>query len=334
MPSVVTEIDIAADPQTVWSILDDLPRYPEWNPVVPRLKGRTTLNQRLDGELVIRDLPTPPLTPRVNRVVAVREFRWISEIPGDTGFTAEHIFVLSPKGEGTHLVHSEIFEGPASPHLVEPIKHNIGPSYEAFNQALKARAERFAAAAVALHPAVDAGLSDRRSTPLTLRCGCDTDAVIVEVAEPVSHNHLCGCSKCWKPQGAIFAQTAVVARDAANAVANAHKLIPVDPDSAILRHACAHCGTHMIGTVEDPDHHFFGIAFVHPELAIAGDSAAPEFAGFVSSVIENGFSASLMQAVRTRLHALGLPSCDGFSPEICDVIAYHKVKQAFPSNPA
>ena len=28
-----------------------------------------------------------------------------------------------------------------------------------------------------------------------------------------AHNHVCGCTKCWKPSGALFSQVAVVPRD-------------------------------------------------------------------------------------------------------------------------
>lgn len=78
----------------MWNVIDDIACYPEWNPIVPHIKGRTTVGEPLSGELVIPDMPTPPLTPMVTRIVAGREFRWKSVIPDDQGFSAEHIFIL------------------------------------------------------------------------------------------------------------------------------------------------------------------------------------------------------------------------------------------------
>ena len=325
----VTEstIEIAASPQTVWSIIDDIDRYPEWNPIVPRIAGRTTVGEALSGELVIPDMPTPPLTPTVTRIVAGREFRWKSVIPGDQGFSAEHIFILEPQESGTKLIHREVFDGPAAPHLAEPIRLLVAPAYRNFDAQLKARAEAFAKSAPATHPSVtapDAGATSEA----TLTCLCPSEKVEVKLSEAVQHNHLCGCSKCWKPEGALLAQTAVVAADAASVSAHPEKLEVVDAASAIRRHACKDCGAHLVGTVDDPDHHFYGLAFVHPELSADRIAGKPEFAGFVSSVIETGTSASEMEAIRAELVASNIPSYDAFSPEIMDIIAYHRVKLA------
>lgn len=329
MHEVVTSIDIAAAPQTVWAILDDIDSYPEWNPIVPRLAGRTTLGQRLDGVLVIPELPTPPLTPEVNRVVGAREFRWISVIPGDDGFSAEHIFELRPTASGTHLVHRELFDGPGSKVLAPALDPLVAPAYRGFNEALKARAEAFAHSAVRIHPALDAADVDgaRADTDATgmLRCACEADPVVVALVEPVQHNHLCGCSLCWKPEGALFAQVAVAPADTVSVVKGENHLHPVDTNASIIRHACRRCGVHMLGTVVDADHHFYGLTFVHPERE-AGASPPIEFAGFVSSLVETGMPAALMAAVRRRLGEAGIPVYDAFSPEIMDVIAFHRVK--------
>jgi len=327
MEMTESTIMIDASPQTVWSVLDDLAAYPEWNPIIPHLKGRTTLGEVVSGELVIPHMPpAPPLTPVITRLVAGRELRWLSTVPGDQGFSAEHIFILQPTASGTKLIHREVFEGPAASFLAEPIKHLIHPAYESFNAALKARAESAAVQDIAIHPKISS--HESASDHATLRCQCETDAVEVEIDAPISHNHLCGCSKCWKPEGALFAQTAVAPRDAVRITVNGHKLAPVDPGASINRHSCSGCGTHMMGSVDDPLHHFYGLVFVHPERAVAGNASKPEFAGFVSSIIETGASASKMEAVNKALKSAGIPPFDAFSPEIMEIISYHKRKIA------
>lgn len=327
MEQTESTIDIVATPQAVWSVLDDLPHYPEWNPIVPHLDGRTTLGEVVSGELVIPNMPTPPLTPTISRVVAGRELRWLSVIPGEQGFSAEHIFILEPIDGGTRVIHREVFDGPAAPHLAEPIRMLVHPAYVAFDQALKARVEGLVRQDLSLHPSVKNPDIDVPATS-TLHCLCETDRVEVSLSAPIAHNHLCGCSKCWKPEGALVAQTAVVASDAAAITAGESKVAIVDAGQSIKRHACTACGAHVLGTVEDPEHHFYGLAFVHPELATQPATGKPEFAGFVSSIIETGTSASAMQAVRRTLETAGIPAYDAFSPEIMDVIAYHKRKIA------
>ena len=322
MLTVETEVTINANPQTVWAVLDDLPRYGEWNPIIPHLAGRTTLGQVVVGELVIPNLPTPPLTPTINRVVAVREFRWITDVPGE--FSAEHIFELHPTSDGTHLIHREVFGGPAAEHMADAIRTLIKPAYEGFDQAIKARAEQFATATPFLHASVDAEPTSDALTSVTLRCLCPSDQVEVSVNAPIAHDHLCGCSKCWKPEGSLLARTAVAASDTVKVTAQYDKLATVDPSQAIIRYACKDCGAHMVGTVADPNHHFYGLTFVHPELADL--PGRPEFAGFLSSLIESGTPAAMMGSIRSALSGAGIQPYDAFSPEIMDVIGYHRIK--------
>lgn len=331
MQTLETEITIDASLQTVWSILDDLARYPDWNALIPEVRGRTTVGQVLEGKLVTPNTPTRQLGPTLTRIVPARELRWMTIVPGDQGFSAEHYFLLTPtKDGGTHLIHNENFDGPGMTAKWPGIDTNSRLAYNQMNADLKARAEAMKAASVRLHPAVEAARRVDRARPVaqrsTLRCLCAEDEVEVTLDAPVTHNHLCGCSRCWKPGGALLAMTAVVPAGALAVTANGDKLGVVDPSQSIQRHACAQCGTHMFGRVSDKDHHFYGLDFVHPELA--GDTPPPEFAGFVSSVVEAGASPSEMEAVRTALAEAGIPAYDAFSPEIMDVIAWHKVKLA------
>ena len=44
------------------------------------------------------------------------------------------------------------------------------------------------------------------------------------MAAQTAHNHVCGCTKCWKPAGAVFSQVAVVGRGSVSVTANEGKL--------------------------------------------------------------------------------------------------------------
>lgn len=181
---------------------------------------------------------------------------------------------------------------------------------------------------VKIHPAVDGAVTPARAdfTGGTLTCNCTSHPVTVAVASQCAHNHVCGCSKCWKPKGALFSQVAVVSRDKVTVTANAQKLSVVDPKATIERHACRDCGTHMYGRISNAHHPFFGLDFIHTELSRDAGWAPPEFAAFVSSIIESGAKPSDMGAVRTRLTELGLTPYDCLSPPLMDAIATHVAK--------
>jgi S-(hydroxymethyl)glutathione synthase len=177
-----------------------------------------------------------------------------------------------------------------------------------------------------IHPAVDAGV--RKGKPGfsggTLHCRCPSDQVEVRVESNVAHNHICGCTKCWKPAGAAFAMIAVAPRDKVTVTAHAEKLQIVDEKAAIQRHACKGCGAHMYCRIENRDHPFFGLDFVHVELSDESGWEEPRFAAFVSSVIESGGARpEQMDAVRARLTELGLPPYDALNPPLMDAMSAH-----------
>jgi S-(hydroxymethyl)glutathione synthase len=198
--------------------------------------------------------------------------------------------------------------------------------------AKKAKAKKTAAKkpkAISLHPLIDKGVLGKAKAKFaggTLTCKCATDPVTVSIAAQTAHNHACGCTKCWKPNGAIFSVVAVVGRDNLKVTANGDKLKIVDANALIQRHACTGCGVHMYGRVERTSHGFYGLDFVHTELSKEKGWSPPEFAAFVSSVIESGTKPEEMPAIRKRLKQVGLPPYDCLSPALMDYLAAHAAK--------
>jgi S-(hydroxymethyl)glutathione synthase len=184
------------------------------------------------------------------------------------------------------------------------------------------------AGTISIHPSVDQGVRPGASSFAggTLVCKCAQDPVKVAIRGQIAHNHACGCTKCWKPNGAAFSVVAVVPRDNVQVVANEQKLKVVDPSATIQRHACSVCGVHMYGRIENKNHPFYGLDFIHPELSQETGWAAPEFAAFVSSIIESGVPPEQMGAIRSRLKELGLEPYDCLSPPLMDAIATHTAK--------
>ncbi|HVJ54612.1 MAG TPA: S-(hydroxymethyl)glutathione synthase [Aliidongia sp.] len=184
--------------------------------------------------------------------------------------------------------------------------------------------------AISIHPSVDHGVKagSKDFAGGTLVCKCAQNPVKVAIKGQIAHNHACGCSKCWKPAGATFAVIAVTSRDNVSVIANGDKLKIVDPSATIQRHACKDCGVHMYGRIENKNHAFYGLDFVHSELSHETGWAAPEFAAFVSSIIETGTHPSKMDGIRARLRELHLEPYDCLSPPLMDALAAHVARQA------
>ena len=198
-------------------------------------------------------------------------------------------------------------------------------------KARKAAPAKARGAAVKLHPSIDNGFPKTAKRGFgggRLVCNCASDPVVVELKSQTAHNHACGCTKCWKPEGAIFSVVAVVPSDKVTVLKNGHKLKVVDSNAVILRHACTGCGVHLYGPVEKSGHPFQGLSFVHTELSKESGWSPPTFAAFVSSVIEGGVPPSRLPAIRKRLRDLGLEPYDCLSPALMDYLATAAAKKS------
>jgi S-(hydroxymethyl)glutathione synthase len=138
-----------------------------------------------------------------------------------------------------------------------------------------------------LHPALDNGIATtspnfKGGTPVGT---CKDKPVRVHVEGQVAHNQACGCTKCWKPEGATFSIVAVAPHGNVKVKENGEKLAVVDSSALLQRHACKACGVHMYAPVTRT-HPFQGLNFVHLERFEEKGWAQPGFAVFVSSVIE------------------------------------------------
>ena len=100
--------------------------------------------------------------------------------------------------------------------------------------------------AISIHPAVDQGTKPAAANFAggTLVCHCPDRKVAVSIEGQCAHNHVCGCTKCWKPEGALFSQIAVVPRDNLSVTANEDKLEVGQTVQVIPNHICATVNMH------------------------------------------------------------------------------------------
>jgi len=182
---------------------------------------------------------------------------------------------------------------------------------------------------ISLHSSIDAAgiqKGDDDFTGGTLRCQCTNDTVEVTVGSQIAFNHACGCTKCWKPAGALFSVVGVVPREKVAVKEHGEKWKVVDESATIQRHACTAYGTHLYGRIENEDHAFHGLDFIHTGLSNDAGWDGPGFAAFVSSIIESGTPPSKMNKVRETLRSKGMEPYDSLNPALMDILAIHAAK--------
>tara|TARA_R110002049_G_scaffold23490_78_gene82936 strand:- start:3420 stop:3926 length:507 start_codon:yes stop_codon:yes gene_type:complete len=139
------EIVIAADTATVWSLLADIERYPEWNRYSPNVTGRVAV-----GEVVWVEAHLDNEVQRVKNVVLSvkpeQELCWQSA--GWYGYLARgtRCRLLSETTNGdTLLVHHEVMSGPLAWLIEWLYRERIEKGIKLVDDSVAARAETLSA---------------------------------------------------------------------------------------------------------------------------------------------------------------------------------------------
>jgi hypothetical protein len=140
MRVIHTETEIDAAPAAVWAVLTDFAGYPDWNPFITEAEGTLGVGEILTLRMMPGGKPQT-FTPEVLAVRENVELRWLGALRWSWLFSAEHRFALSAVGDGTRLIHSEMFRGVLVP-LLRNMIDQTERDFHALNAALKERVER------------------------------------------------------------------------------------------------------------------------------------------------------------------------------------------------
>ncbi len=129
---------IAASPDDIWAILTDAPRYPEWDPGAERIDGEIAPGKKVTA--CIKANPGRGFPAEVTEFVPGKRMTWSSGMPLGL-FRGVRTFTLSPREDGTtEFTLKEVFSGPLLGLIGRSIP-DLTPTFEAFVEGLKARAE-------------------------------------------------------------------------------------------------------------------------------------------------------------------------------------------------
>jgi len=139
---LLTRIDIAAPPETVWRTLVDFASYQDWNPFMKPVSGELTIGGKLSVKLHFSNGKGASFTADILGVDPPHELKWKERIPGFFG--GEHIFEIKPLGGGKRasLVQRGIYSGMFISLSSRLLRDGMGQGFLEFNKALKERAER------------------------------------------------------------------------------------------------------------------------------------------------------------------------------------------------
>ena len=137
-----TTLPIAATAETVWAILTDFERWPEWNPSVPSIRGAAEVGSTVKLTLAMPGRPSAKVKATLTEVVPERRLCWHGNVRGDRVFAGTREFVVDPQPDGTVLfTHVEDVTGVLFPVFRAVMGPAIQQHHENLNEALKRRAE-------------------------------------------------------------------------------------------------------------------------------------------------------------------------------------------------
>ena len=142
MKELRTEIGIQASPETIWQILTDLAKYPDWNPFITRALGKAEVGAQVEITFP-SGAKEMTLHCTVTKVEPNRELCWTYHVLLPNLFRGEHSFVIEPVGpDQVRFVDRETFNGLLVPLQAKTIDSNSRHGFEEMDKALKARAEQ------------------------------------------------------------------------------------------------------------------------------------------------------------------------------------------------
>lgn len=142
MRRIETSIGISAPPERVWAILVDFESWTSWNTVIHMISAEARVGAHIHFRPNIENAPERGFPARIVRCETNVELAWFGaplRVPALGN--GEHWFHLAPNASGTLFRHGEDFRGLLIPLMPKAFFQVITEGYDAFNQALKTRAE-------------------------------------------------------------------------------------------------------------------------------------------------------------------------------------------------
>jgi hypothetical protein len=130
------DVEIAADPETVWKVLATIDRWPDWNPDIKSvsLDGSVAKGTRFRWKAGAWKIVSV-----IQNVKRARLLAWTGRM---MGIKAVHVWHLEPRGAGTLVLNEESWDGLVARLLRRSLQKTLDKANASGLARLKAEAER------------------------------------------------------------------------------------------------------------------------------------------------------------------------------------------------
>lgn len=144
MQTIVTEIEIQAPPEKVWSILTDIDKWQDWNPTINASQGKASVGATVAITMMSKEAGKdgPKYNPEFIKLEEHKYFHWRAHMMAGFIFTNDKIIELEKTDSGTKVTHKETFKGAMAALMKGQMDKGVPPILKMMNKALKELAEQ------------------------------------------------------------------------------------------------------------------------------------------------------------------------------------------------
>jgi hypothetical protein len=134
-------LGVRASAETIWSLLADVDRWAEWNPLYTRASGVIRMDSPLELELSLPGQAPRQIRPVVADWVPQEQLLWRLSMLGGLVKSTRY-FEIEELAPGSCIFsNGELFDGPLGPSVARRMAGPIRSGFAAMGEAVKARAE-------------------------------------------------------------------------------------------------------------------------------------------------------------------------------------------------
>jgi hypothetical protein len=142
MRELRTEIMVSSNPEKIWTVLMDLPGWATWNPIVTKIEGPLKIGAKLLITMCDESgKKNMSYESTITELDENKRFSFIGSMMARFMFSAERIFEIEEKGEGTQFIQREIYKGILVPIFWSKLNKRALPMLQSMNEALKRKVE-------------------------------------------------------------------------------------------------------------------------------------------------------------------------------------------------
>lgn len=134
-------IGVQAPAEAIWTVISDIARWSEWNPIYPKAEGALRIGATLTLELALDGRKPQVIRPVILDWIPNEQIHWRLTALMGLVRTTRYLEIEALADNACIFANGELFEGPLGPTAARRMEGAIRAGFRAMGEAVKVRAE-------------------------------------------------------------------------------------------------------------------------------------------------------------------------------------------------